>query len=116
MNKDVTCGQGSPESTCFHDWILWYRNYGVEHFFIYDNLPDKDHPWLKVAQTYMDQGILTLVDWPYKLGVPDNNKAQRVSMNHAMFAVASRVKWLGYFDVDEFFCPRLANAGRKCLL
>jgi hypothetical protein len=29
--------------------------------------------------------------------------AQRVQMNHAMFAVSRRVDWLGYFDPDEFF-------------
>jgi hypothetical protein len=34
---------------------------------------------------------------------PGNNAAQRVQMNHAMFAVSRRVDWLGYFDVDEFF-------------
>jgi hypothetical protein len=29
--------------------------------------------------------------------------AQRVQMNHAMFAFSRRVDWLGYFDADEFF-------------
>lgn len=93
MNKNVECGVGNEH--CFSDWVLWHRNMGVQHFFIYDNLSDKDHPWLRAAQTFLDQGILTLIDWPYFLGGPDNNMAQRVSMNHAMFAVASRVKWLG---------------------
>jgi len=105
MNKDVTCGGGSPENHCFHDWIIWHRNFGVQHFFIYDNLSTKDHPWLKAAQTYIDQGILTLIDWPIVVGGQGNNLGQRVAMNHAMFALASRVKWLGYFDVDEFFTP-----------
>lgn len=104
MNRDVTCGT-SQSKNCFQDWILWHQNYGIQHFFIYDNLSQQNHPWLQAAKTYQDRGILTLINWPHQLWGSFNEDAQRVAMNHAMYAVASRVQWLGYFDVDEFFLP-----------
>mmetsp|Transcript_14041 Transcript_14041/g.25436 ORF Transcript_14041/g.25436 Transcript_14041/m.25436 type:complete len:249 (+) Transcript_14041:2-748(+) len=78
---------------------------GVEHFFLYDNNSRQDHPWLRAVRIYVEQGVVTLIDWPYIMHGPDNNQIQRVQMNHAMFAFSRRVEWLGFFDVDEFFVP-----------
>jgi hypothetical protein len=86
---------------------MWNRIQGITHFFIYDNNSEPSHPWLAAARTYVKQGVVTLIDWPEFLGGPGNNRAQRVQMNHAMFAVSRRVDWLGYFDVDEFFLRSL---------
>jgi len=101
MNKNVECGK-DLEKHCFHDWILWHQMQGVEHFFIYDNNSDLGSAWLKAVAPYVNQGVVTLIDWPMRLGGPGNNMAQRVQMNHAMFATYHLVDYLGYFDVDEF--------------
>jgi hypothetical protein len=106
MVKDIECGIHLEDAgSCFHDWIIWHRMQGVEHFFLYDNNSKQDHPMLKAARIYVEQGVVTLFDWPYIMDGPDNNKVQRVQMNHAMFAFSRRVEWLGFFDVDEFFVP-----------
>jgi hypothetical protein len=106
MVKDIECGIHLEDAgSCFHDWIIWHRMQGVEHFFLYDNNSKQDHPMLKAARIYVEQGVVTLIDWPYIMDGPDNNKVQRVQMNHAMFAFSRRVEWLGFFDVDEFFVP-----------
>jgi hypothetical protein len=106
MAKNVECGKGLENENadhCFHEWIMWHRMQGISHFFIYDNNSEPSHPWLAAALTYVKQGVVTLIDWPMFLGGPGNNMAQRVQLNHAMFAFSRRVDWLGYFDVDEFF-------------
>jgi len=102
MVKNIKCGRHLDQQHCFHDWILWHRMQGIEHFFIYDNNSVRNHPWLRAARLHIQQGVITLIDWPGHLGGSDNNQAQRVQMNHAQFAFLHRVQWLGNFDVDEF--------------
>jgi hypothetical protein len=108
---------------CLHDWIAWHRIQGVEHFFIYNsnsnsninsaknNNDDEDslqqqrqrnHAWLEVARAYVQQGVVTLIDWPASM-VHLSKEAQRhLQQSHAAFAVSMRVDWLGSFDVDAF--------------
>jgi len=109
MVKDFACRPDHLRAHCVADFILWHRMHGVQHFFIYDNGSDPKHPWLQTVKHFVRLGIVTLIDFPQFLGGPDNNKVQRVQMNHAMFAFSTRVDWLAYFDLDEFLIPSPPN-------
>jgi len=46
------------------EWLEFYLMMGVEHFYIYDN-ESKDYP-LEILQPYIDDGIVTYIQWPRK--------------------------------------------------
>ena len=104
MNKNVDC-RLNPEVTdiikshCFHDWIIYHRNYGVDHFYIYDNGSDRDHPWWSSVMKHVEDG-------PYNSDASQNNKQiQTAHLNHAAHMLSYRTKWFGRFDIDEFVTP-----------
>ncbi len=81
------------ESEYINEWISYYINLGVEHFFIYDNNSTDD--LYKVLSSYINAGLVTLFFWPKSYGQWD-------AFNHAKFLVDGKAKFLGFFDIDEF--------------
>lgn len=85
------------------EWIEHHRNVGFEHFYIYDN--GSDDATLKTLRHYTEAKVVSLVHWNYQLGGPDNNRGQRVQINHALWMFGPQVEWMGLMDMDEFFLP-----------
>ncbi|CAF1264019.1 unnamed protein product [Didymodactylos carnosus] len=84
------------------EWIEYHLLLGIQHFYLYDNLSnDKTHQLLK---PYLDKRLVTIVRWPYTATRGRHwNTIQRASMNHALKTFGPYNRWMGYFDVDEYF-------------
>ncbi len=95
------------------EWIEFHRLIGVEHFYLYNNT-STDHPE-DVLLTYVEQGIVTLIDWPNQREaewkkVPDSRYAwvyttQVAAYNHCKNLALGKAKWLAVIDTDEFIVP-----------
>ena len=91
------------------DWIEYHRMLGVEHFYLYDNLSE-DHIDTYL-EYYLRQGIVTVIKWPFEPVQNQHwNTIQCASMNHALKNFGPFNKWMGYFDVDEYFQLNSTNA------
>jgi hypothetical protein len=84
------------------EWIEYHLMIGIEHFYLYDNLSaDNLESFLR---SYLEKNIVTIVRWPYKpLKGHHWNMVQSASMNHALKNFGPFNRWMGYFDVDEYF-------------
>ena len=91
------------------DWIEYHRMIGVEHFYLYDHLSeDQIDTYLEY---YLKQGIVTIFKWPFEpMRNQHWNTIQCASMNHALKNFGPFNRWMGYFDVDEYFQLNSTNA------
>ena len=93
------------------EWIEFHRLIGVDHFFLFDN-SSQDNP-LAVLEEYLNQGIVTLINWPNK----DEHlwkdqvfawvtTTQLPAYDHGCaLARKKKFKWLAFIDSDEFLVP-----------
>ena len=86
------------------EWIEYHALLGIEHFYLYNNLGD-DHVE-SFLRPYLDRGLVTIVQWPF-VPLPNEhwNMIQSASMNHMLKNFGPFNRWIGYFDVDEYFFP-----------
>lgn len=84
------------------EWIEYHRMLGVEHFYIYDHYSsDNIEVFLR---SYIDRDIVTIIRWYYNpLPKRHWNTVQSASMNHMLKNFGPFNRWVGYFDVDEYF-------------
>lgn len=84
------------------EWIEYHRIIGVEHFYIYDHFSNDNLD--NFLRSYLEQQIVTIVRWPYKQHKGHKwNMMQSAAMNHALKNFGPFNRWMGYFDVDEYF-------------
>ncbi|CAF1390326.1 unnamed protein product, partial [Didymodactylos carnosus] len=86
------------------EWIEYHLLLGIEHFYLYDNFSNDEIG--AVLKPYLEKNLVTIIRWPFK---PNDgvywNTIQRSSMNHALKNFGPFNRWMGYFDVDEYFQP-----------
>ena len=84
------------------EWIEYHLLIGIEHFYLYDHLSTDSTD--QVLKPYMDNGIVTLIRWSFKPREGQHyNTIQAASMNHCLKNFGPFNRWIGYFDVDEYF-------------
>lgn len=81
------------EAPYLREWIEYHHLIGVEHFYLYNNMSDDNY--MEVLTPYVEQGIVTLVEWPYQY-------AQISAYEDCYKKVRNETHWLGYIDADEF--------------
>ena len=81
------------EARYLREWIEYHRMIGVEHFYLYNNFSDDNYR--EVLCPYVERGIVTLIEWPYKY-------AQVAAYEDCYRRYGSGTHWLGYIDADEF--------------
>mgnify|MGYP000038659077 FL=1 len=84
------------EAKYLKEWIEFHKIVGVEHFYLYNNNSDDDY--LDVLQPYIDEGIVTLIQWP-------QNQAQMECYNDGILRFRNESKWIAIIDIDEFIVP-----------
>ena len=106
------CSVFKNEDKILKEWIEYHRLVGVDHFYLYNNSStDKS---LEILQPYIEQNLVTLVDWPDQNdpNSPENAPYRWVSLTqlpafeHACKELTPReTTWLALIDVDEFLLP-----------
>ena len=71
---------------------------GVEHFYFYNNNSTDD--FQTVLRPFIEQGLVTLTDWPIKPG-------QIPAYKHWYENFRQECDWVSFLDLDEMFCPTL---------
>ncbi len=85
------------EAPYMKEWIEFHRMIGIEHFYLYNNMSTDGYK--SVLEKYIDEGIVTLIDWDVPHG---QISAYKDCVKR--FLVESR--WIGFIDLDEFVVPR----------
>ncbi|CAJ1939992.1 unnamed protein product [Sphenostylis stenocarpa] len=77
------------------EWVMYHAWLGVERWFIYDN--NSDDGIDEVVRELEDKGYnISRVTWPWV-------KSQEAGFSHCVLRAKEECKWVGFFDVDEFF-------------
>lgn len=94
------------EAAMLGEWIEFHLSVGIEHFYLYDNgSTDRSR---EIIQPWLDQGVVTLTDWP-------TNPGQIPAYRHCVRSFAEESRWIAFIDLDEFlFSPR--EAGTRPIL
>lgn len=90
------CAIFKDEARYMKEWIEYHRILGVDHIFLYNNFSSDNY--LNIIQQYIDEGFVTLIEWPYKL-------AQMSAYQHCYNNFRNETFWLMFIDLDEFICP-----------
>ncbi|KAF5746656.1 hypothetical protein HS088_TW06G00827 [Tripterygium wilfordii] len=77
------------------EWIMYHAWLGVDRWFIYDNNSDDG------IEEVMDE--LALKNYNVSRHVWPWIKSQEAGFSHCALRARSECKWVGFFDVDEFF-------------
>ena len=88
------------EGRFLKEWLDFHLTIGIDHFYLYDN--NSTDNYYSVIKPYINKGIVTLIDWPYK-------QAQAECYKHCLETFKHETNWIGYIDADEFICPKYAN-------
>ena len=89
----IICGIFKNEGNYLKEWIEYHKLIGVEHIVLYNNNSTDDY--LNVIQKYIDDGFITLIDWPY-------DYAQMSAYKDCFEKFHNIAHWIGYIDIDEF--------------
>lgn len=75
-------------------WISYHSKLGVDRFYIYDNLCEKN-----LKQLLDKEKNVEVIDWPW-------NRSQIQAQNHFLLHSRRRCHWIALFDVDEYIVIR----------
>jgi len=108
------------EGLFFREWLEYHRLVGVEHFYLYNNGSSDDFRLL--LESYIQKGIVTLIDWPDRPGkLSDTAKYRWVhniqipAYEDAISRSIQETKWLALIDIDEFLVPKLTETMKPLL-
>ncbi|XP_020233212.1 glycosyltransferase family 92 protein RCOM_0530710 [Cajanus cajan] len=83
------------QARAMKEWVMYHAWVGVQRWFIYDNNSDDEID--DVARELDSKGYnVTRVVWPWI-------KSQEAGFSHCGLKAKEECKWVGFFDVDEFF-------------
>lgn len=96
------CTIFQDEALYLKEWLEFHRLVGIEHFYLYNNNSQDDY--LTVLQSYIDQGIVDLFDWPSP-EKEDWTPYQSKAYNHCINLSTGQTRWLAVIDTDEYLIP-----------
>lgn len=88
------------EAPFLKEWIDYHKMIGVDHFYFYNN--NSTDSYKTVIQPYIEDGIVTLIDWPYQA-------AQMAAYKDCYENYRKESNWFSFLDVDEFICLKYKN-------
>ncbi|KAI9386539.1 hypothetical protein POPTR_010G039000v4 [Populus trichocarpa] len=83
------------QASFLREWIIYHAWLGIERWFIYDNNSD-DEVQEVIDELNLHKYNITRHAWPWV-------KTQEAGFSHCALRAKHECKWLGFFDVDEFF-------------
>lgn len=109
------------------EWLVYNIALGVEHFYFFDNrkyFPSSDGRYVdpqlahSAIRPFLDANLITLIYFPYSPSGTYWWSVVQVSTFAVMFKQFREYnKWVGIFDIDEFFLPirRFREEGKDIL-
>lgn len=114
----IACTLFRDDGMYLKEWVGFHHLIGVEHFYLY-NHGSLDNP-REVLNDFIQQGIVTLIDWPPIDSPPDfgckspsemppggmhrQASCQVLAFDDCILrAKRTRSEWIAIMDVDEFF-------------
>ncbi|MBR4790984.1 MAG: glycosyltransferase family 92 protein [Treponema sp.] len=88
------CAIFKDEGNYLKEWIEYYKLIGTDHIFLYNNFSTDNYK--EILQKYIDNNFITFIDWPVQQG-------QLKAYRHCIENYSTISKWIGFFDIDEFF-------------
>lgn len=109
------CAVFRNEAPYLKEWIEYHRLIGVDHFYLYNN--NSVDRFREVLNPYIKQGIVSLVQWPDRLGTLIDKYPFMWTLstqipayeNAAGWRTPKETKWLAFVDIDEFLVPADGN-------
>ena len=99
------CMMFNNEARYIREWIEFHRMMGVEKFYLYNRLSTDGT--VALLQSYIEQGIVDLKNWPFPGLHSGGREAYIDSHQDCIDRLKGRVEWLAMVDSDEFlFSPR----------
>jgi Glycosyltransferase family 92 len=93
----AVCAIYRDEAEYLAEWLEFHRLVGCERFYLYNNLSTDNH--LEVLQTYVDEGLVVVHDWPDFPG-------QIGAYDDCIDRHGDEARWIAFIDIDEFlFSP-----------
>lgn len=83
------------QAPALREWIMYHDFLGVERWFIYDNNSD-DQIQEVVDELELQDYNVSRHTWPWI-------KTQEAGFSHCALRARKECKWVGFFDVDEFY-------------
>ena len=99
-NKKYTlaiCGIFKDEARFLKEWIIYHQLIGIQHFYLYNN--NSTDNYADVLKSFIDDGIVTLIEWPYEQG-------QITAYKNFYDRFRHETQWVSFLDIDEFFVPK----------
>ncbi|KOM28232.1 hypothetical protein LR48_Vigan511s005500 [Vigna angularis] len=95
MLELCACTMVWNQARAMREWVMYHAWLGVERWFIYDNNSDDEID--EVVRELEEKGYdISRVTWPWV-------KSQEAGFSHCVVRAKEQCKWVGFFDVDEFF-------------
>lgn len=95
------------EAPWLKEWIEYHRVVGVEHFFLYNNRSTDNYE--EVLKPYINQGVVTLINWPFGNESNYIPLAQVPAYNDVFVNYGHLSEWIAVIDTDEFLVPIIAD-------
>lgn len=103
----VICAIFRDEAPYLKEWIEFHRLVGVEHFYLFNHKSEDN--FKKILSPYIRKGIVSLYGThPYSSDsekMEDFNHVQCQVYTDMAQALANKVKWVIFLDIDEFLFP-----------
>lgn len=100
------CAIAKNETRYLREWVAHHYLIGFERFIIYDN--ESDEPVALTLKDYVEKGIVEVVPWPGK-------NAQLPAYADCMNRWHGKVRWVAFFDLDEFLILKKHKDARLLL-
>lgn len=91
------CAIFKNEGRYLKEWLEYHRLIGIDHIYLYNNFSTDNYRI--VLQKYINDGYVTLIDWPYEL-------SQIQAYQNCYDNFKDETYWLMFIDLDEFICPK----------
>ncbi len=91
------CAIFKNEAPYLKEWITYHKIVGVDHLYLYNN--HSDDRFLEVLKPYLEEGFVTLTEWPYQ-------QAQMEAYKDCIRRFKDETMWIGFIDIDEFIVPK----------
>ena len=98
----VCCGR--LENRYAEEFIEHYNQLGVDHIFIIDNNYDGEEHFEDVLQSYIDEGLITILDYRNK------ERIQIIAFKEIYDQYENEYDYMMFFDFDEFLILKNYNS------